>query len=346
MTEPLRIKKLQGVLLGTAVGDALGLPFENLSPHQISKRKLKNDRFYFFGNNGIVSDDTELSALLAQSLILSPNDTKLIVNSFRTSLLAWFFRLPWGIGLGTLKSCIKILIGFKITGAGKGSAGNGVAMRSSIIGVYYHDRHEDRIAIGKALAQVTHQDDRAIDGGLFTAELAALLSSKEKPSDIATAVNIAKNVVKNQELLLAIEKAERLYRTQTLIEVAAKELGTTGYVVSTISFAVYCFLKYGENPLDAIHNSIISGGDTDTIAAIIGAWSGAYYGTDWIPETLLKNILKGPFGVEHLKSLGAELSKQTIERKVPKFSSSLALARNIALFPLIILNTIFTKFRF
>ncbi|MFK7824095.1 MAG: ADP-ribosylglycohydrolase family protein [Oligoflexales bacterium] len=331
-----RVKKLQGVLLGTAVGDALGLPFENLPSHKIIKTKQLKDRFYFYGNNGVVSDDTELSALLAESLILFSNDRKMTVKSFKIALLSWFLRLPWGIGFGTLKSCLKILIGFKTTGAGIGSAGNGVAMRSSIIGVYYHDCYEDRIAIGKALAQVTHQDERAIEGGLFTAEVAAILSRDDGIEDIASAIETAKKVINNEELLLAIENAQQLYQTQTPRELAATELGTSGYVISTVSFAVYCFLKYGKNPLNAIHNAIISGGDTDTIAAIVGAWSGAYYGLDWIPENLLNNFLKGPFGVNHLKKLGMELSKKQEYRKVPKFSGALALARNILLLPLVL----------
>ena len=102
--------RLTGVLLGTAIGDALGLPFEGL-PFSIVQKKFKEkDRFCFLGKKGIVSDDTELSALLAQSLLKSRNDLHKLIKYFKASLFGWFLRLPWGIGLGTVKACLKIFV--------------------------------------------------------------------------------------------------------------------------------------------------------------------------------------------------------------------------------------------
>jgi len=66
--------RLAGTLLGTAVGDALGLPCEGLSAARIARRFGRADRFRLLGRTGYVSDDTEQSALVAQSLARFPAD--------------------------------------------------------------------------------------------------------------------------------------------------------------------------------------------------------------------------------------------------------------------------------
>jgi hypothetical protein len=63
--------RIVGALLGTAVGDALGLAAEGMSARQIARRWGRLDRYRFLGRRGFVSDDTEQSALVG-----------------------WFWRLP------------------------------------------------------------------------------------------------------------------------------------------------------------------------------------------------------------------------------------------------------------
>ena len=115
--------RIAGVLLGTALGDALGLPCEGMSARRIARRFGRLDRFRLLGRTGYVSDDTEQSALLAQSLARNPQDP---ARAFRYSLLGWFGRLPWGVGLATVRACFKILLGLRRSGVR--SAGNGAAM--------------------------------------------------------------------------------------------------------------------------------------------------------------------------------------------------------------------------
>ena len=92
-------ERLAGVLLGTAVGDALGLACEGMSAKRIARRFGRVDRYHLLGRTGYVSDDTEQSALVAQSLARQPAQRDRCVKAFRRSLLGWFWRLPWGVGL-------------------------------------------------------------------------------------------------------------------------------------------------------------------------------------------------------------------------------------------------------
>src|SRR5438067_10801609 len=96
-----RMDRLAGTLLGTALGDALGLPAEGLSARAIDQRFGRMDRFRLLGQTGYISDDTEQAALVAQSLACHPDDPDQCVGAFRRSLLGWFCRLPWGVGWAT-----------------------------------------------------------------------------------------------------------------------------------------------------------------------------------------------------------------------------------------------------
>src|SRR5258708_29490642 len=164
--------RVAGTLLGTALGDALGLPCEGMSAKRIARRFGKLDRYRLLGRTGYVSDDTEQSALVAQSLAGFPAAPDRCARAFRRSLVGWFWRLPWGIGMATIRSCFRTMLGFSRTGVR--SAGNGSAMRAAVIGAYFHDRPDQRRAFGTAIATSTHTDDRAVQGALFVAELAAV----------------------------------------------------------------------------------------------------------------------------------------------------------------------------
>jgi ADP-ribosylglycohydrolase len=323
--------RLAGTLLGTALGDALGLPCEWMSPRAIARRFGTVDRFRLSGRTGYVSDDTEQAALVAQSLARHPDEVSLCVRAFRRSLLGWFGRLPWGVGLATVRSCVRIGLG--VSPSGVMSAGNGAAMRAAVVGAYYHDDSQKRRSYGRALAKVTHRDVRAVEGALYVAELAA--SCVRSPDDVgrrATCVEQARGVVTNPELGSAVDRAMELADRSETVDVA-RVCGTIGFVVHTVPFATYCFLRHGHDPPRALSEAISAGGDTDSVGAILGAWLGAVYGEGGLPGGLIGRIHDGPFGPTHLRALAACLADR--DGSVPRYSPAEALARNLALYPVI-----------
>ena len=330
--------RLAGTLLGVALGDALGLPCEGMSAVSIARRFGTVDRFRLLGRTGFVSDDTEQTALIAQSLVRHPRDPDACVCAFRRSLLGWFCRLPWGVGLATVRSCVRIALG--ISPSGVMSAGNGAAMRAAIIGVFFHDQPDQRRAFGRELARVTHRDERAVEGALFVAELAAYLARTAAEESVERCVAEALKIVTNTELNSALERAVQLRRDGVTTAEGAQACGTTGFVVHTVPFAVFCLLRYGVDPMRAFSEAISTGGDTDSIAAILGGWLGARRGTPGLPASLLARIHDGPFGPSHLRALALGLSqaRQGIARTVPRYSATGALARNLALYPVVLFH--------
>lgn len=327
--------RLRGTLLGTALGDALGLPAEGMSARAIARRFGRVERFRLLGRTGFVSDDTEQAALVAQSLARSPDDCVRCVHAFRRSLAGWICRLPWGVGRATVRSCVRIGLGMNPSGVI--SAGNGAAMRAAIIGSFFHDRPASRRAFGRALAQVTHRDDRAVDGALYVGDLAALCA-RGSVADRAVQQLTARALVSNPELAAALDRAAALARKGASIAEAAEACGTSGFVVHSTALATFAFLAFGDDPLEALVQSISAGGDTDSIAAIVGGWLGALHGESGLPGALIARIHDGPFGPTHLRALGSCLAaiREGQPCAVPRYSCAAALARNVALVPVVL----------
>lgn len=298
---------LEGTLLGTALGDALGLPFEGLSSKHITRWFGEVKKFHFAGTMGFVSDDTEQSAMLARAIALNPEDANACAADFKKALLGWFLRMPCGIGIATLRACLNILFQAKKTGIN--SAGNGSAMRAAIIGVYFHESAEQRKEYGKSICNITHTDPRALAASLFVAELAASCTRNSRQTNCKTCFNEAFATVENPPLKEKLQRAAKLADENKDIEVAANELKSTGFVLHSVPLAAFCFLRYGDGEaVDALSQIISAGGDTDSNAAILGAWLGAKKGASGLGTELIDEII-GPFGSPYLRRLAKFLSR-------------------------------------
>jgi ADP-ribosylglycohydrolase len=337
--------RLAGVLVGTAVGDALGLPMEGMRASAVARSYPKLDRYFLLGRTGFVSDDTEQSALVAQSLARSPLERDAFIRFFRRSLLGWFLRMPWGIGLGTLRACVRIALGFRRTGVG--SAGNGAAMRAAIVGAFFFDAPAKRRDWSDHLARVTHTDPRAVEGARFVAELSAACVVHGRSASTPAVVTLAGGVIEDGSLRRAFERAVHLAGAGATLDDAAIELGSTGFVLHTVAIATFCFLRFGQEPELAITQAVRAGGDTDSNAAIVGAWVGASQGLAALPAGLVASLHDGPFGPTHLRSLAANLAgiREGLPSSPATYSCAAALARNLALYPVVVAHAFRVFFR-
>lgn len=328
--------RLAGALLGTALGDALGLACEGISATAIARRFGPVERFHLLGTTGFVSDDTEQSALVAHALAAHPADLPAFIQSFRRSLLFWFLRLPFGIGLATMRACLRILFGFSRTGVR--SAGNGAAMRAGIVGVFFRDDEEKRRRFGTALAEVTHTDPRAVQGALYVAEVAAAAARAPAGATPLSCQQAARLVVTEPSLAAALDAAGDLAARGVDDGEAAKVLGSTGFILHTAALATFLFLRHGQVPMQALQKTVNAGGDTDSIGAIVGAWVGALHGETGLSQPLLARIQDGPFGPTHLRALANALAVAQGGGAAPRvrYSATLALLRNLALYPVVL----------
>jgi ADP-ribosyl-[dinitrogen reductase] hydrolase len=328
--------RITGTLIGTALGDALGLPAEGMSARAIARRFGRVERFHLLGRTGFVSDDTEQAALVAQSLAQHPEDVAHCVRAFRRSLLGWFCRMPWGIGWATLRSCARIGLG--LSPSGVASAGNGAAMRAAILGTFFDDRADLRESFGRALAEVTHRDARAVEGALYVAELAAACARSPKGAAPETCVESARQGIRSDPLRDALDRAHDLAMRGTSTQAATEACGTSGFILYSVPFATFIFLRFADDSLGALSEVISAGGDTDSNGAIVGAWLGALHGDSAFPANLVAGIHDGPFGPSHLRALADCLVRVRNGElvRVPRYSRTAALGRNLALYPVIL----------
>ncbi len=87
-------KAIIGCILGTAVGDALGLPYERMSPSRARKLLGPPKRYRFVFGRGMISDDTEHTCMVSQSLIESGDNVDTFTRRFASRLRWWILALP------------------------------------------------------------------------------------------------------------------------------------------------------------------------------------------------------------------------------------------------------------
>lgn len=326
--------RLRGALLGLALGDALGLPYEGLSARTVARR-FDPERYRLWRNVGLVSDDTEQTVLLAEALVDATDDEE-VERRFRRAMVGWLLRLPFGIGWGTLRACVRMSFG--LSRPGVGSAGNGAAMRAGILGVVLADEPARRRRLGTRLARLTHTDARAVQAALYVTELAAACA-RSRDADRTSLVAVAQDVLDHAALRAAVQEALDL-ASLPLVE-AAPELGNSGFAIHTIGLCTYCFLRYGTDPMQGVEAAVLAGGDTDTHAAIVGGWLGALHGPERFRSSLVERLQKGPFGRRHLDRLAGALADG---EEAPAWSSAHAIVRNLALYPVVLWHGITRMF--
>jgi ADP-ribosylglycohydrolase len=311
-------------LLGTAIGDAWGLPAEGLPPKRAA-RIARSPHYRFAGRRGWISDDTEQTVLVAEAVALAA-PLRARTLHLRRALRRWFWRLPFGLGGATLRAGLRLTFGLKRSGVR--SAGNGAMMRAPILGLLLADPAE-RQAHGRAFAQLTHLDPRAVEGALYAAEICAY-----SHAPLAQAVTAAQAVLQHPDLCAALARAQALAADASVTPArAALQLGTTGYVVHSLGWTTYTLLRSpGRAIADTLAETIAAGGDADTHAAIVGAWLGARR-PGALPAHRLERLLGGPFGPAHLRALGHALAHN---QPPPRWSATLALLRNLAAWPVML----------
>lgn len=316
-----REDSIVGCLLGTAVGDALGLPYEALSKRRQRRLYSAVDRHRFLFRRGMVSDDTEHTCMVAQALIVSAGEEQAYARSLAWRLRLWLLGLPAGVGVATLRALTKLWLGFPPERSGVFSAGNGPAMKSAILGASFgHDRWKCRQLV-RMTARMTHADPKAEFGALAVALAAHLAGSSSHPTCSPQVYGKALQDLLGagvaEGFLALIEKAARSAAAGQPTEDFAAELGlergVSGYVYHTVPVALHCWFRHPTDYRAAVVEAIRCGGDTDTVAAIVGGIVGARVGKSGIPKEWLEGLWEWPRTVAWMESLARRLAAVSSE---------------------------------
>ncbi len=332
---------LYNCLIGGAVGDALGLPFEGLSPKRIHSL-FKNHKAYNlipFIHLGMLSDDTEHAIMTVQSYISSKGDEQKFKSELSWHLRLWLLGLPAGVGFATLKSLFKLW--FFLPKSGVFSAGNGGAMRSAVLGVMVEDLSKLRDFVSIS-TNITHTDPKAVEGSMVVAlsswfNCYNVIDKNSIESHRKELLSFLLKHIKCGELKGYLQSAyNAVLDGKTLNEYIFAEFNqnmVTGYMYHTIPAVIFTYFKYPFEPMKGFECLINGGGDVDTTCAIAGGIWGVNYG-----EQIYNQIKGGWLELKITPYFLQNLSKQfgMATPKVPRFGGMITLFRNI-IFLLIVL---------
>jgi ADP-ribosylglycohydrolase len=309
-----------GAILGCAVGDAIGLPYEAHSKRRGIRHLGEPSRHRFIFGRGMVSDDTEHTCMVAQAFCACPNDPKGFARELGRRLRWWLLGVPAGIGSATLRATLKLWLGFSPSRSGVFSAGNGPAMRSAVLGALIDDIEKLRLFV-QAGTRITHTDPKAYYGALAVA-LAAWCTKRglNSPTEFFTKYRELGPDHTSKEFDTLLMKIEASVLASESTELFAEQLGcrrgVSGYVYRTVPVVLHCWLSHPRDYRSAVTTMIRCGGDTDTTAAIMGAISGSGLGRSEIPKEWLDGLWEWPRSVSWMKRL-AETADQAARSESP-----------------------------
>lgn len=300
---------MSNTLLGGAIGDALGMPFE---------QRLVNDPLLIGWDGkmflpsehhklqaGQWTDDSQMQQMVAESLIhnqgFNPEDLAARYVDWMVS------KRARGYGKTTLLAIHNLLQGKSYTESGvPGSYGNGTAMRAAPFGVYFRDDLKEVVRVCKIDSAITHASEEAEAGSIAIAYTAALATQGDT-EDLLKRVHA---VLPNSKVKSTIYSLGALINARHIPAVSAlRVLGTKADVRQTVPAALFCFGRF-DNYHEAIVAAIRAGLDTDTTASIVGALFGAQLG--------MKAIDPSFYSVEDFDRL-VELDSQLYNRSNGSF---------------------------
>ena len=301
------LDRYAGVLLAGACGDALGRPAEGRSPSTIRSRygrlvDFRKWRGWKSGPVGTITDDTQLTMCLAESLVghghLDPDD---LARRF----VEW---LPVGRGKGqaTVEAVERLGEGLPWWEAGVDSAGNGAAMRAAPIGLFHPLDVEgirrdaaisalithanpmaaaSAIALAFGVAYCIHQSPDTFDVDHFTSSIHAVLN------DVPDAgAKERRQGAGPSRIRLVDQLVEALEMRDAAPHEAFDRFNNGAFVLESLPAAFYCFAASPDDPERTIVTAANGGYDADTVASMAGNLSGALNGASSLPARWLDEL--------------------------------------------------------
>ena len=298
--------RIRGSLLLSACGDALGARFEGtpvVDPAEVDEwLAAPPDPLRW-------TDDTAMALVLADHLVGTGGsvDPDRLAIEFAG---AWAAEPGRGYGPGAIAVLRQIHQGAlwsRVAAGlfdGDGSLGNGAAMRVAPIGLVPGRPLSVVAAAARRSAAVTHTHPQAQDGAAVQA-VAVAISARTAPDPVDPDTLVAQLAVhaNTAEFRTALQRVTALLRRSPDPHRVAAEVGNDVTALGSVPAALTAYLRHPDDAAAAIRFAINLGGDTDTIAAMTGALSGARLGDAAVPAAWLRRLE----AADRIRDLGGAL---------------------------------------
>jgi len=306
------VERYEGCMVGLAVGDALGAPTEFLSLPEIRRRYGPQGVEDFKPRRGLppgsYTDDTQMSIAVALGLLESADaltNPEAVIESICRRFVWWLEEVVpqkrRGPGNTCLRGCNALSAGVPWRESGdRWSKGCGAAMRSAPIGLVYRSRHDLLREVAYGASVCTHAHPAGVASGIATAFLVSRALDGVTYRLVAELLDFVGDISEefNQRVRM-VEEALALPPEEALPRLGEGWVGD-----EAVACALYCFLRSPHDYKATVLTAANTNGDSDSIACIAGAISGAFNGVGAIPEKWAREVEDS----EQLFALGRNLA--------------------------------------
>jgi ADP-ribosyl-[dinitrogen reductase] hydrolase len=275
-----------GAILGLALGDALGAPFEFRRARDVPSPLPAFELPWMGKPPGTWTDDTAMARNLWSSLIAHGGE--LVTGDVLARHVAWLATGPPDVGNLTRLVLTRTRDGAEDAAreyveqrGPEVSAGNGSVMYCAPLGVVRARTPERLLVEAPALSAITHWDERCRTACLAVTLVAAALVRGEPAHDaVAAALAAVIDREGGEELEFLVAEAGR-----------ARPIDgpDMGFTLFTAGLALQVVAE-ATGPEEGLRYVVSLGGDTDTNAAVAGALLGAAWGASALPTQWLDHL--------------------------------------------------------
>lgn len=297
------LDKIKAVMIGHAVGDALGVPVEFVDREALQKNPVTDMRGMgtYRMPAGSWSDDTSMSLCALEALSHEDWSWDMIMNNFVSWLENGEFT-PTGEAFDVGRTCLEAIYNYcrnnvpgKECGCdGEWSNGNGSLMRIHPFVLYgnyallngTNEGYWLWMGLIKQASALTHAHDRSVMACYIYGYVLSFLLKEPTRKSLKDGLKFAGE---DLDYLPEFERYERIFKPD-FAELPESEIKSSGYVVDTLEAAIWCLLTT-DSYKDCVLKAVNLGKDADTVAAIAGGLAGALYGYDAIPEKWRETLI-------------------------------------------------------
>lgn len=297
-----RREQFVGCLLGQAIGDGLGAPYEGLLDDLIY-RMGPADAIVRGGQEDVLryTDDTQMAIGVAEALIEPGEvDEETLCAAFASN---YDPARCYGPGARRILEAIRDGEGWRPLARAVfpgGSLGNGAAMRAAPIGLLFCD-DLDRVAEqAERSASPTHSHPTGVDGARLLA-VAVALALRGGRFDRKAFYQELSRYAKAEEFQWQLSVARRLRRTESV-----GGFGNSLEAHRSVMSSIAIFAASPDDYPGVVSRAIGQGNDTDTLAAMAGALSGARLGIEGLPAHLIEKLEDDRKGRRYLEELAGK----------------------------------------
>lgn len=202
-------------------------------------------------------------------------------------------------------------------------------MRVSPVGLWYHDRPEECARVAAEQGCITHQDPRSCAGAVA---VAGAVSLALRPGPLQPAAFLdelaawcepySSEFAGYLRSLVEWLKLPPAAAVQIIAAAGAEPAlvggwpGISPFVVSSVLWSLYAFLRTPDDYLATISTAIAVGGDVDTTAAMAGAMSGTRLGLSALPAAAAQQLTdRQRWGYEALLKLAEDCYRRRVLEK-------------------------------